>query len=46
LSEVRERLAAALLEERRRKAVARYVDEVSAKSEIHFGAAAAAAKHE
>jgi parvulin-like peptidyl-prolyl isomerase len=46
LSEVRGRLAAALLEERRRKAVARYVDEVSAKSEIHFGAAAAAAKHE
>jgi peptidyl-prolyl cis-trans isomerase C len=46
LSEVRDRLAAALLDERRRKAVARFVEEVSALSTIEFGAAATAAKSE
>jgi parvulin-like peptidyl-prolyl isomerase len=46
LSEVRERLAAALLDERRRKAMARFVEEVSARSNIEFGAAATAAKTE
>lgn len=43
LSEVRDQLAAALLEERRRKAVARYIDEVAARSTIQFDSAAASA---
>jgi parvulin-like peptidyl-prolyl isomerase len=42
LSEVREQLAATLLDDRRRKAVARFIDEVAARSDIRYEAAAAA----
>jgi parvulin-like peptidyl-prolyl isomerase len=42
LSEVREHLAATLFEERRRKVIARYIDDVAARSDIQLETAATA----